>query len=140
MKAQSIQQFAIVQSDSAPAFEEELNARLMELSTKNPKEVHRMVYATNEKRDYCQVLDAALAPMMDFDSLDYCINGVTQEEYLKLSDRLGSVCYFDVTGMTCGEILKDICKVVLLDQARLAPDSVITDIRKKRKVADMFRR
>ena len=43
-----------------------------------------MVYATNEKRDYCQVLDAALAPMMDFDSLDYCINGVTQEEYLKL--------------------------------------------------------
>ena len=71
-----------------------------------------MVYATNEKRDYCQVLDAALAPMMDFDSLDYCINGVTQEEYLKLSDRLGSVCYFDVTGMTCGEILKDICKVV----------------------------
>ena len=37
MKAQSIQQFAIVQSDSAPAFEEELNARLMELSTKNPK-------------------------------------------------------------------------------------------------------
>lgn len=37
MKAQSIQQFAIVQSDSAPAFEEELNARLMGLSTKNPK-------------------------------------------------------------------------------------------------------
>ena len=99
-----------------------------------------MVYATNEKRDYCQVLDAALAPMMDFDSLDYCINNVTQEEFLRLSDRIGSVCYFDVTGMTCGEILKDICKVVLLDQARLAPGSVITDVRKKRKVADMFRR
>lgn len=99
-----------------------------------------MVYAGNEKRDYAQVLDAALAPMMDFDSLDYCINNVTQEEFLRLSDRIGSVCYFDVTGMTCGEILKDICKVVLLDQARLAPDSLITDIRKKRKVADMFRR
>lgn len=99
-----------------------------------------MVYAGNEKRDYAQVLDAALAPMMDFDSLDYCINNVTQEEFLRLSDRIGSVCYFDITGMTCGEILKDICKVVLLDQARLAPGSVITDIRKKRKVADMFRR
>ena len=37
MKAQSIQQFAIVQSDSAPAFEGELNARIRELSTKNPK-------------------------------------------------------------------------------------------------------
>jgi hypothetical protein len=99
-----------------------------------------MVYAGNEKRDYAQVLDAALAPMMDFDSLEYCINNVTQEEFLRLSDRIGSVCYFDVTGMTCGEILKDICKVVLLDQARLAPGSVITDIRKKRKVAEMFRR
>ena len=37
MKAQSIQQFAIVQSDSAAAFEEELNARLMDLSETNAK-------------------------------------------------------------------------------------------------------
>ena len=37
MKAQSIQQFAIVQSDSAPAFEGELNARIRELSDRNPK-------------------------------------------------------------------------------------------------------
>lgn len=37
MKAQSIQQFAIVQSDSAAAFEGELNARIRELSKKNPK-------------------------------------------------------------------------------------------------------
>ena len=37
MKAQSIQQFAIVQSDSAPAFEGELNARIRELSDRNPQ-------------------------------------------------------------------------------------------------------
>ena len=37
MKAQSIQQFAIVQSDSAAAFEGELNARIRELSDRNPK-------------------------------------------------------------------------------------------------------
>lgn len=37
MRAQSIQQFAIVQSDSAPAFEEELNARMRDLSNKCPK-------------------------------------------------------------------------------------------------------
>ena len=36
MKCKSIQQFAIVRSDSASAFEEELNARIMELSDKNP--------------------------------------------------------------------------------------------------------
>ena len=37
MKATSIQQFAIVQSDSAAAFEEELNARIEGLSDKNPQ-------------------------------------------------------------------------------------------------------
>ena len=37
MKAQSIQQFAIVQSDSAAAFEGELNARIRELSDRNPQ-------------------------------------------------------------------------------------------------------
>lgn len=37
MKATSFQQFAIVQSDSATAFEETLNARMRSLSRKNPK-------------------------------------------------------------------------------------------------------
>ena len=37
MKAQSIQQFAIVQSDSAAAFEGELNARIRDLSDRNPQ-------------------------------------------------------------------------------------------------------
>lgn len=37
MKAQSIQQFAIVQCDSAAAFEGELNARIRELSDRNPQ-------------------------------------------------------------------------------------------------------
>lgn len=36
MRHESIQQFAIVRSDSAPAFEEELNARVMELSGYRP--------------------------------------------------------------------------------------------------------
>lgn len=99
-----------------------------------------MIYATNEKRDYIDILDAALAPMLYFDRCDYCVNNITQEEYMRIADKLGSVAYFDITGMTCGEILKDVCKVVLIDQAKLAPESVITDIRKKRKVAEMFRR
>ena len=37
MKTKSIQQFAIVQCDSAPQFEEELNARMRDLSRKSPK-------------------------------------------------------------------------------------------------------
>ena len=99
-----------------------------------------MLFVNDEKKDYCQVLDAALAPLLDFESCEYCRNDITQEEYMRISDRLGAVAYFDITGMTRAEILKDVCKVVLLDQARLAPDSVITDIHTKRKAADLFRR
>lgn len=99
-----------------------------------------MVFATNEKRDYCKVLDEALAPMLDFDSCDYALDNITQGEYMKISDRLGSTAYFDITGMTCTEILKDVCKTVLINEARLAPSSLIVDISKKRKVANLFRR
>ncbi len=99
-----------------------------------------MIYVNNEKRDYIKRLDEALAPMLDFDRCDYVLNPITQQEYMRIADKLGSVAYFDITGMTCGEILKDVCKVVLLDQARLVPDSMIADIRTKRKVAEMFRR
>ena len=99
-----------------------------------------MVYVTNEKRDYIRVLNEALSPMLDFDRCDYACNGITQQEYMRIADKLGSVAYFDITGLTCGEILKDVCKVVLCDQARLVPGSIITDISKKRKAADQFRR
>ena len=36
MKAKSVNQYAIVRSDSASLFEEQLNARILELSDKNP--------------------------------------------------------------------------------------------------------
>ena len=99
-----------------------------------------MVYATNDKKDYVEALDSVLKALNSFDRCEYAINNITQQEFMRVLDRFGAVAYFDITGMTCSEILKDVCKVVLLDQARLAPDSLITDIRKKRKIADMFRR
>ena len=97
-----------------------------------------MVFVNREKKDYAQVLDAALDPMLDFDSCEYAINEITQEEFLRISDKLGSCCYLDITGMSRAQILKDVCKIVLLDQARLAPNSIITDIDKKRRVAPLF--
>lgn len=99
-----------------------------------------MVYVTNEKRDYIRVLHEALSPLLDFDRCDYACNGITQQEYMRITDKLGSVAYFDITGLTCTEILKDVCKTVLINEARLAPKSLIVDINKKRKVANLFRR
>lgn len=99
-----------------------------------------MVYVSDEKRNYAKVLHTALSALGDFDECAYAKNDITQEEYLRISDMLGSCCFLDITGMTLAEVLKDVCKVVLCDQARLLPDSMITDNSKLRKVANMFRR
>lgn len=99
-----------------------------------------MQFVNDDKRKYSLILNEALKPMLDFDSCAYAVNEITQEEYLKISDRIGGVAFLDVTGMTEGEILKDVCKLVLIDQARLVPDSYIDDLFTKRKVANLFRR
>lgn len=98
-----------------------------------------MEMVTNQNRNYTEVLNATLQPLLDFDCCEYAVNSVTQQEYIRIADTIGSVAYFDVTGMTRAEILKDVCKVVLLDQARLVPASLITDKEKKRAAAKQFR-
>ena len=98
-----------------------------------------MEMVTNQNRNYTEVLNATLQPLLDFDCCEYAVNNVTQQEYIRIADTIGSVAYFDVTGMTRAEILKDVCKVVLLDQARLVPASLITDREKKRAAAKQFR-
>lgn len=99
-----------------------------------------MIFVDDEKKQYAKVLAAALKPMRDFGAIEYAKNDITQQEYLRISDKLGSVAYFDISGMTLEEMLRDVCKAILIDETRLVPDSVIADIEKKRKVAGLFRR
>lgn len=105
-----------------------------------------MVYVTDEKRDYVAELDVILSTLNSYDKCEYAINKITQQEYMRVMDRFGAVAYFDITGMTCAEILKDVCKMLLMDQAKgpdgrnLVPESMITDNRTLLKASDLFRR
>lgn len=105
-----------------------------------------MVYVTNEKREYIEALDNVLRALNSFDKAEYAINEITQQEYMRVMDRFGAVAYFDITGMTHAEILKDVCKMLLMDQAKspdgrsLVPESMVTDNRKLFKASDLFRR
>lgn len=69
MKAKSFQQFAIVRSDSASAFEEELNARIRELSEKNP------VVKFDGLTAYISYTETVRIPEDTFD--EYELKGVT---------------------------------------------------------------
>ena len=105
-----------------------------------------MVYATNDKKDYVEALDSVLKALNSFDRCEYAINNITQQEFMRVLDRFGAVAYFDITGMTRAEILKDVCKMLLMDQAKapdgrsLVPESMVTDNRTLYKASDLFRR
>lgn len=99
-----------------------------------------MQFVNDEKRKYAELLNAALMPMTDFNACEYALNSITQEEYLRVSDKIGGVAFLDITGMTKGEILADVCKLVLINEARIVPNSYIDDLFTKRKVANLFRR
>lgn len=94
-----------------------------------------------DKRGYTDTLRAALEPMLDFDDIRYARSYVTAEEFVKISDQLGNAAFLDVTGMTKAELLKEVARVILLDeiQGEFAPRSVVTDIDTKRKIAPLFR-
>ena len=94
-----------------------------------------------DKRDYVSALKAILEPVQDFEDIKYARSYVTEEEYVKISDQLGNAAFLDVTGMTKAELLKEVARVILLDELRggCTPESVVTNIIEKRKVAPLFR-
>lgn len=105
-----------------------------------------MVFVNSDKKEYVELLDAVLSALNSFDRCEYAINEITQQEYMRVLDRFGAVAYFDITGMTKAEVLKDVCKMLLMDQAKapdgrsLVPESMVTDNRTLLKASDLFRR
>lgn len=105
-----------------------------------------MVLVTDEKREYISLLNDTMSVLNSFDKCEYAINKITQQEYMRVMDRFGSVAYFDITGMSCAEILKDMCKMLLMDQAKapdgrsLVPQSMIVDNRALLRASNLFRR
>lgn len=94
------------------------------------------------RRDYVEGLALALQPLQDFDQILYARTYATEEEFVRISDIIGNVCYLDVTALTLAQVLKDVVKCVLIadiNDRRIIPASLITDINKKREIAPLFK-
>ena len=94
------------------------------------------------RRDYVEGLAVALQPLQDFDQIMYARTYVTEEEFVRISDIIGNVCYLDVTALTLAQVLKDVAKCVLIGEVNnreMIPESLITDINKKREIAPLFK-
>lgn len=95
--------------------------------------------AYSEKRDYADTLKEALMALTGFADVQYARSYITDEEYIRISDKVGGVAFLDVTAKTNGEILKDVCRVVLLDDPKhTLPEGLITDKAEMIRIAPLF--
>lgn len=88
------------------------------------------------KKEYVEKnLAAALKPVRDFDSIEYARDPITNEEFVKLTETIGSAWFVNVTGYTKSEILKAICYMVLEKQ----PAGLIKTRDRMRDASALFR-
>lgn len=80
-----------------------------------------------------------MQPIRDFGAIKYGHFYSTDEEFVKISDTIGSACFLNITALTKAEIVKEICKVILVDQSKTMPGTLISDINKLRAIAPLFR-
>ena len=94
----------------------------------------------NGRKSYIEGLNNTFAPYRDFDSIEYVRNFMLDKEYIKLSTLLG-VNFFDISDLTLAEVLKDICKYLLMGEIEtpeILPDSLIRDPEDMIEIAEMF--
>ena len=91
-----------------------------------------------ERKEYVEtVLDAALAPLQDFEAIRYAKDADTEREVIKLSDEIGGCVFLDVTAEPLEGILKDISSIVL--KGEKAVPNIICDREEMRRVAPLFK-
>lgn len=90
----------------------------------------------NKKAYVEDQLGDVLSVLPDFGSIKYAYDRITEQEYIRIADDIGSVVFVNVTASSAGELLKDVCRIVAGDNP---PFGIILDTDTKRKIAPLFR-
>jgi len=86
------------------------------------------------KQEYIDNLRTVIDAREDFKDLEYHRNPTTQEEYLFLSDIVGRVFMFDITGKSNDQIYH----VMAMVECGQKPDCYITDPKKMMELGKLF--
>lgn len=89
----------------------------------------------DEKRKYVESLNDVLKVFEDFDYIKYARSYITEQEYVKVVDKVGGCAFLDVTAMSTANVLKEIAVMVLGN----VPKSCIASTDMKRKIAPLFK-
>ena len=79
-------------------------------------------------------LAAMLRPLEDFGRIQYARDSITDEEFIKLTEKIGSVYFVNVTGNDESAILKEVCRMALEHN----PIGLVRTTEKKRAVNKLF--
>lgn len=88
-----------------------------------------------EKCKYIESLNDVLKVVEDFDYIKYARSYITEQEYIKVADKIGGCMFLNVTAMDNACILREIA-VMLVNRV---PKSCITSTDVKRKIAPLFK-
>lgn len=86
------------------------------------------------RMEYIEALRTVLEAREDFKDLEYHRNSATQEEYLFLTDILGRVFYFDITGLRNEDVYHSMAQI----ECGVQPQCYIFDKKRMLEVARMF--
>ena len=88
------------------------------------------------KKAYVEtILRQALEPVRDFDQIKYARDPITNEEFIKLTEDIGSVWYINVTGSDESEILKAVLSMLL----ERRPEGLVTVRDRQRDASRLFK-
>ena len=96
----------------------------------------------NQRKNYIEGLNVTLAPIRGFDTIEYVRSYMADKEYVRMSDIVGGVMFFDISELSLAQVLKDIAKSLLIgdiEDPEIIPKSLVSDYEQKLQIAQLFR-
>ena len=80
-----------------------------------------------------------LEKKQDFAFIKYAKKHDTENEYMRIGDFQGRTATFNITGMSCGEIIDEIARILILPHEKITPPaSLVSDSRQLRSISSIF--
>lgn len=80
-----------------------------------------------------------LSPMKGFESIVYGRRYGTDEEFVRVSDKMGTSLLLDVTALSKSDIVREICKIALFDELGTVPENIVSDKSVQMRASELFK-
>lgn len=102
------------------------------MKTRGQYSIERKIFIENTIGDL-------LKQKQDFAFIKYAKKYDTENEYMRIGDFQGRTATFNITGLSCGEIIDEIARILILPHEKITPPaSLVCDSRQLRSISSIF--